>query len=155
MSEKNNNYTADENLKVFLDNISDIFYVISINGVFLYWNKAFEKISGYSSEEIKNMNVIDFFDERSAVRITDAIKTSFENGFNEIEESFYTKDGRRVPMLYSATLVHDKSGNPVLCGTGKEITFVKKIQDELNDRIREMEILIEAGMQREDRKSVV
>jgi len=39
------------------------FYMFEQNGRMLRWNETLETVSGYSTEEIEQMNALDFFDE--------------------------------------------------------------------------------------------
>jgi PAS domain S-box-containing protein len=118
-------------LKVTIDSIPDVFYVFDTDRKFILWNKAFEKVTGYSHEEVSKMRPTDFFDKKSAVNIAEAVKVTFEKGFKTVEESFLTKDGRKIPMFFSGSTAKDFSGRPILCGIGKDVTEHKQAEERL------------------------
>lgn len=114
-----------------VDAIDDIFYVFDARGRFLRWNKSFEKVSGYSYLEISRMKPSDFFTKDSALNINKAVQEAFRTGHANVEEGFLAKDGRLIPMFFSGRVIKDLSGQPILCGTGKDITDLKQKEEEL------------------------
>jgi len=115
-------------LNAAIDSISDIFYVCDAEGQLILWNAGLEKVTGYLPEEIARMKATDFFDEQAAIRIREAIKLAFEKGFNTVEENILTKDGRKIPILFSGTVSQDITGRSILCGIGKDITERKRME---------------------------
>ena len=73
-----------------------IFYLQDISGRYLRWNRNFEIASGYSSEEIRQMNPLDFFKAEHHERMTAVINKVFEAGYNETEAEVLRKDGEQV-----------------------------------------------------------
>lgn len=132
-----------------VDALEDIFYVIDAQGNFIRWNKVFEKVSGYSHIEVSRMKLTDFFTKESAVNIANAIQEAFRKGHVTVGEEFLTKDGRRIPMFFSGSVIEDLSHQPILCGIGKDITELKKAEKELKRKIHDLETFQKAAVGRE------
>jgi PAS domain S-box-containing protein len=59
-------------------------------GHFVKWNKNFERVSGFSAEEIAQMEAVDFYDT-DFKEIIKAVKTVFEVKSPGIEVELFTK----------------------------------------------------------------
>ncbi|MDD5226691.1 MAG: PAS domain S-box protein, partial [Candidatus Omnitrophica bacterium] len=125
-------------LSTAINSIPDIFYVFDAEGNLLLWNEAFEQVTGYSSEEVSRMRVVDFFDEPGAIRMAEAIRVAFEKGFNTTENNVRTKDGRKIPVFFSGSIAQDLTGRPVLCGIGKDITERKQAEEAIKASVAEL-----------------
>lgn len=123
-----------------IDSLPGIFYFFDENGKFIRWNKLFETISGYSSEEIRNMHPTDFFAEDEKAYMADRIREVFEKGTSNAEAHFRTRDGRLIPYYYTGSFI-DFAGKPCLLGTGIDITIRKKTEKELERSIERFEMI--------------
>jgi PAS domain S-box-containing protein len=118
--------------KEFSDSIINalpgIFYLFDSNGKFLRWNKNFETVSGYSSEEISMMTPDQFFEGEEKKYIIERIKKVFENGTSDAEAHFVSKNGTRSPYYFSGSsaVVNEK---PCLIGMGIDISERKKAEE--------------------------
>lgn len=126
-----------------MESLPGIFYLFDGSGKFIRWNKNLEKTTGYSSEEISNMNPLDFFEtpeEKDFIaRKTDEC---MKRGHAESEVPLLAKDGRKIPHHYSACLVtiDDK---PYIVGVGFDITERKKADEELLKTRDELELRVQ------------
>lgn len=78
-----------------INSLPGVMYVFDQYGRFIKWNKNFETVTGYSSNQIKEMNPLDFIslEDKGAVRET--IEKVFHEGRGNIEAGFSTMGGRR------------------------------------------------------------
>lgn len=97
LREKNFTVTA-------LDSLPGIFYVFDTQGRFLRWNNNFERVSGYSSEEIAEMHPIQFFVGDDKALIAERIQAVFENGEAVAEADFVSKEGTKTPYFFTGKL---------------------------------------------------
>jgi PAS domain S-box-containing protein len=67
-----------------IDSLPCIFFLLDEEGNKLRWNKNFETVTGYSSEEIKQMHPLDFFDEKDHERVNHAIEQVFTAGASDL-----------------------------------------------------------------------
>ncbi|MBL7742292.1 MAG: PAS domain S-box protein [Chitinophagaceae bacterium] len=123
-----------------IDSLPGIFYFYDETGKFLRWNKQFEEVTGYSSEEIAGMHPDDFFDGEEREYITERIKTVFEKGVNDAQASFITKTGEKIPYYFKAVLINYE-GRPCLLGNGIDITEQKKTESLLKESEQKYRLL--------------
>jgi len=96
------------------------------------WNKKHEEMTGYSSEELAHMNLLDWFegDETSQTAVTNGIEIAEQNGFGDTEANLQKKDGTRIPMYLTASSVII-DGKRYFAGIGIDITDRKRMYERL------------------------
>lgn len=104
-----------------LRSLPGIFYMYDRTGKFLRWNKNFETVSGYSTEEVSRMHPLDFFDEDEKQLLTEKINNVFVSGSDEVEANFLTKSGKKIPYYFNGFAVNI-NGEDCLIGTGIDIS---------------------------------
>lgn len=125
-----------------VNSLPGIFYLFDSNGKFLRWNKQFEIVSGYSSEEISQMTPDMFFEGEEKIYIRERIMQVFTQGVSDAEASFVSKTGNRIPHYLSGILTtYDEI--PCLIGTGIDISERKKAEKELYDSEQKYKMLFE------------
>lgn len=127
-----------------IDSLPGVFYFFDQNGKFIHWNREFEKITGFTSQEISEMHPADFFVEDHKDYIRERIEGVFSRGINDAEASFLTKDGHVIPYFFKAVLI-EYNGGPCLLGTGIDITERKKYEVELIESERKYKLLFESN----------
>ncbi len=138
--EKNQwNNTTGTLLDTVINALSDIFYVIDEHGNFLKWNRSLEKITGYNHQEIQSMKPTDFFTKKDNKKVSKAIKTIFKEKSANFEANFKTKNGHTIPMYFSGKLMIDECNNPFIFGIGKDITDLKKLQEDIEISTKALE----------------
>jgi PAS domain S-box-containing protein len=117
---------------VLIDSLPGVFYLYDEELRFLRWNKNFEKVSGYTGEEIAKMSPLDFFGGAERDLIAARIKTVFTTGIADAEANFITKDGKLTPYYFTGlrTQMDDKT---CLIGVGVDITDRKRAEDALRE----------------------
>ncbi len=125
-----------------IDSLPGVFYFYDQNGKFIRWNRRFEAVTGYSSEEIAEMHPTEFFDGPEKAYITERIMGVFEKGVNDAEANFLTKSGEKIPYYFKAALI-SYEGKPCLLGTGIDIAERVKAERELQESFEEIRELTE------------
>lgn len=126
-----------ELLNSIINSLPGIFYLFNQKGQFLLWNNNFENISGYSSEEIKNMHPLDFFDTPEQPYLQSRIIDTFEKGNSTAETYFFTKDQRKIYFHFTGIKVN-YNGEDCLLGTGIDSSEWKSAIDNLKQSEEEM-----------------
>ncbi len=123
---------AEEISDVVINSLPGVFYVQAKTGNYLRWNKNFEKVSGYTADEIRRSSPLQFFDAKDHVRIINVITRVFEIGEGEIEIETVTKSGLRIPYYFNGKAVNYE-GQECLIGMGiyisERINAEKKIKE--------------------------
>jgi PAS domain S-box-containing protein len=123
-----------------LNSITDIFYSFDLSGKFLSWNKTFNRISGYSEQELPSKKPIDFFLGEDIQRIAEAVERIYKEGTSKTEANFVLKDGRQIPCEFTGSILKDSKGNIIgFSGTGRDITERKRAEEEREKLIRELQ----------------
>jgi len=125
-----------------INSLPGVFYMFGTDGRMLRWNRNFEILSGYSSEEMGKMLAIDLIAEEFKEATSNAIQEVFTAGESSIETSLVTKQGEALP--YFCTGARVQINNDIyLIGMGIDITQRKKIEDELTIHRDDLEELVE------------
>ncbi|HZL77402.1 MAG TPA: response regulator [Candidatus Limnocylindrales bacterium] len=125
--------------EISLNSLPGIFYLFDQAGKFLRWNKNFERVSGYTTEELARMRPLDFFvgDERDY--ITKKIEEVFAEVAVNAEAHFMSKDGTRTLYYFTGQKIQ-MEGRPCLIGTGIDISERKKLEMRFIE-VQKMEVI--------------
>ena len=107
-----------------------ILYLYDEHGRFLRWNANFERVSGYSAEEIRTMHPLDFFSEQEKPLVEQRIGAVFETGEATVEATFVARDGTAVPYFFTGKRII-LDGAPRLVGVGVDIGERRRAEDAL------------------------
>ncbi|MBC7844968.1 MAG: PAS domain S-box protein [Flavobacterium sp.] len=147
--------------ETIINNLPGIFYLFDKYGKFVKWNKNFEDVTGYSKDEIAQMNPLDFYfgDEKEKVEkriklILENKLEGFENNLPGIEIEFYTKSQNKILYyINSHSIIY--GGSKCIMGMGVDLTEIKKAEEKIkitnerferisfatNDAISEVDLL--------------
>lgn len=135
MENEHTNINPKEFIWTTLNSLQDMFFVLDWKGKFLVYNNVGLKVTGYTEEELKTMNPLNFFSGKDALAVAAAISKAWKEGYGTVEANVRTKDGRTIPYEFVASVVKDESGNIIgLSGTGRDISARKKMEEKLKER---------------------
>lgn len=121
-----------------IDSMPGVLYFYDETGSFLRWNRSFERVSGYSRDEIGRMHPLDFFEPAQRPRVRARIADVFRRGECAFEAPFRTKDGRTIPTFFTGRRI-EFEGRACVVGGGIDITERKQAeqaQHESEERFR-------------------
>jgi len=100
---------TEQDYRYLFENASDAMWVHDMKGYFLDGNKAFEKLSGYTLEELAGKNITEFLDDES-LALAKEVRRKLLNGEElkkPYEQRFILKDGttRIVKMSISPIII--------------------------------------------------
>ncbi|MFA5400964.1 MAG: PAS domain S-box protein [Dehalococcoidia bacterium] len=110
-----------------LDSMPGIFYALDENGRLIRWNKNEEKVTGYSSAELHNMNALNTIAEEEREIVASKIADVFSQGYASVETLILSKDGKKMRYLLTGARV-DIGDKPYVIGMGIDIS--ERIQAE-------------------------
>ena len=121
-----------------LDALQDVFYAIDESGELIRWNDRVLEVSGYTAEEIDEMDLTQLFVEEYRDRITESIKETMQTGSSAIRADVLTADGERIPYEFRETRLTDPNrGEAVAVGVGRDISAQVNREQDL-ERIRDL-----------------
>jgi len=110
-----------------INSLPGIFYLFDDTGKYLHWNRNFEKVSGYSPEEINKMQPLDFIDIDERELVKEKIGKAFETGSAEVEANILTKEGKKIPYFFTG---HSAEFENKSCLIGMGIDISDRIKAE-------------------------
>ena len=141
---------SEERYRELFENAKDAIYVHDLDGTYLSINRAAEKLSGYSREEIVGHNFKEFVAPEHARYVRDSFwKKLAQQGETTYEVDVIAKDGRRVPIEVSSRAIYENGALVGVQGMARDITERKLAQDALQMFSRQ---LIEA--QEDERRRI-
>ncbi len=120
-----------------INSLPGIFYLFDPQGHFVRWNKNFERVSGYSADEMLERNPLDFFTGEEKSLVEQRIQETFTKGDAQVEANFTSRDGTGAPYLLTGirALMNDQT---YLIGTGIDITERKLAEQNLDKANEEL-----------------
>lgn len=113
-----------------INNLPGIFYLYEKSGKLVKWNKNFEKVTGYNTDEIEKMHPLDFFDDEEKEKIKTRAKTVFEKESAGIEVELYTKNKKKKPYFVNSIAI-EYEGKKCLLGMGLDLSEQRKAEEEI------------------------
>ncbi|UII26836.1 PAS domain S-box protein [Fulvivirga maritima] len=114
-----------------INNLPGIFYLYNKKGQFLRWNDNFTHVTGYSSEEMKEITAVDLFEEGAdRDMVMQKVGEVFTKGYAEAESNFLLKNGKKIPYYFNGWRIIYQN-EPCLIGVGIDISERRKAEKEL------------------------
>lgn len=111
----------------YINSLPGLFYVFD-DKQFVQWNRRWETVTGYSSEEISQMYGPDFFEGMHKTTIINKMGEVFEKGEADAEVELVTKDGKRISYYFNG-IRKEIDGKSHLIGLGTDITKRKEAEE--------------------------
>ena len=141
---------SEERYRELFENARDAIYVHDLQGNYVSINRAAEKLSGYTREEIIGHSFTEFIATEHIIQVRDNFCGNLaKRGETTYEVEVIAKDGRRVPVEVSSRAIYENGVIVGVQGTARDITERKQAQDALQMFSRQ---LIEA--QEEERRRI-
>ena len=111
---------TDDSFKRILDNLHDGLYFVDRKRVITYWNKAAERISGFTAAEVVGKscadNVLTHVDGHGCALCTGICplaETMYDGKLRQSDIYLHHKDGHRIPVSVRASPLTDAAGQIV------------------------------------------
>lgn len=121
-----------------IESLPGIFYLYNQEGEFYRWNSNFEKVTEYSSEDMKKAHPLNFFREEDHQLLTEKIQNVFVAGEDSVEALFKTKSGDLIPYYFTGAAI-DYKGEKCLLGVGLDLSAKTQAENELKRVLKELQ----------------
>ncbi|MBD2230223.1 PAS domain S-box protein [Phormidium tenue FACHB-1052] len=128
--------------EIMIESMPGILYFYDTEGHFLRWNQNFERVSGYSADEIAHMHPIHFFAGDDRARLEQRIAQVFTDGESSMEADFVAKDGTTTPYFFTGQRVQFEN-TWCLVGVGIDISARRRAETRLAESERKYRELVE------------
>lgn len=118
-----------------LDVLPGGFYVFDSTGHFLRWNRQLEETTGYSMQEMQQINAADIVPPEQRAHHLESVQKILRGSSMQGETVLYTKDRRSLPYYYVAHSFSWRGQNCVV-GMGVDISALKQAQASLQEEQR-------------------
>ncbi len=99
--------------RALTEHAGDVTYAYDREGNLTFLNEEGERISGYSCEEARHMNIAELLDPEVAGRLHQELLSSAGESVGSVYEvDIIAKDGRRVPLEMSTRII-SRAGQPI------------------------------------------
>lgn len=136
--------SADRSKQLFLENIinsfTDPLFIKDRQHRYLLINAAESKLAGRRPDEMIGKTCYDFFPKEQARIFWETDESVFNTGMESIDEEYVTDcQGIVRTMLTKKTLYVDEEGNKFLVGIARDITEIKKVEEQLKSAYDRLE----------------
>jgi PAS domain S-box-containing protein len=134
---------ASEDLtNTIINCLPGIFYMQDENRKFLMWNDNFEKVVGYSAEEISKLNSAVFYKQEDVPKMAKAIEKAHIEGSGEIEIDIVNSKGNVTPYYFNGRSI-EYNGKRCLIGIGMDISKQVQAQNKISESEKRYHSLFE------------
>jgi diguanylate cyclase (GGDEF)-like protein/PAS domain S-box-containing protein len=101
-----------------VENASDIIYAHDLEGRFIWVNRACERMTGYTRDEILRMRIWDLVAPEYRAAMEKGVSTEMQT----FDVELVAKDGRRIPLELKSRLVHRGQMPVAVQGIARDVT---------------------------------
>ena len=144
---------SEERYRELFENAKDATYVHDLEGRYMSVNRAAEKLSGYTREEILGKSLIPMVPPEQVSNLRWQLWQKLANeGETSYESEVIRKDGRRVAVEINSHLIFE-NGVPVgVQGTARDITLRKAAEEKLkasSEQLRALSARLQSAREEE------
>lgn len=125
-----------------INSLPGIFYIYERYKKLLRWNDNALRVTGYTSDEIKRMKLLDLVSYEEKRAAENSINRCFENGETELETILLTKDRKKIPYYFTGMKIMINT-KECMIGTGTDISRRKEAEEELNRHRGKLEDIVD------------
>src|SRR5581483_5027958 len=120
---------GEERYRELFENANDLVYTHDLRGNFTSANRAVERLSGYSHEQLLTMRVRQLVD-RDELPLVQEVGQRLLAGeqVGAYEITLVTRDGRRIPLEVSVRLLYENGRPAGIQGIGRDISDRKRAE---------------------------
>jgi PAS domain S-box-containing protein len=132
---------SEEKYRELINGMNDTAWVIDFDAKFIDVNDTAVKVLGYSREELLSMGPSNIDSSLSKEQIKDLVKRMPADQIQVFETSHTTKDGKKIPVEISSSLV-TYQGKKAVLSIARNITERKKAEKKLEEYSQNLEKLV-------------
>lgn len=126
---------SEEDFRAILDNMEEGYHRVDLKGNFTFTNRAFQKMSGYSADELIGMNYRSYAaDRENEDRVFKAYNNVYRTGepLRHFVWDIIRKDGARRTVAVSVSLLKIANSRPVgFAGIVTDVTDLKMAENQI------------------------
>ena len=119
---------AQELMAAIFNSVPGLLYLYTTEGRLVRWNRQHEELTGYTSEELLNFPIQDWFAKEDQIQLAQEFSKVLSEGSTLVEMNLRLKNGEMVPYSFTGTKVII-DGKPCLVGIGINISERKRVEE--------------------------
>ena len=139
---------SEKRYRTIVENITDALYMHDFKGNIVDVNENSCKMLGYKREELIGANLSMFDSEKNKMRLPERMDQLLKENSILFEGHHVRKDGSILPVEINAKVVR-REGSGTIQGFVRDISDRKKIDEEIRQRIQELEDFYDMAIGRE------
>jgi PAS domain S-box-containing protein len=139
---------SEQKYRTIVENINDALYMHDFRGNIIDVNENACKMIGYKREELLGLNLSVLDSEENKRLLPERMQQLLKENSILFEGQHIRKDGRILPVEISAKVV-TREGNGIIQGFVRDISDRKKTDEEIRQRIQELEDFYDMAIGRE------
>ncbi len=144
---------SEERYRELFENAKDATYVHDLSGKYTSVNRATEKLSGYTRDEILGKSFFHFVPPEQIPKISEHLcRKLADEGETSYEAEIITKDGRRVAIEVNSHLIFENGAAVAVQGTARDITERKAAEEKLkatSEQLRALSARLQSAREEE------
>jgi len=129
-------------LETIVQNLPNPFFTTDLDGRIFEFNRAAEKLIGYSADEVFHSHISLLLGE--GFDISDFRELKADGLQNELEIDILTKEGSKIPIKFSLSVLPDGNGRPMgMSFILQDLTLETALQDGIMETDKRVEVLIQ------------
>jgi two-component system sensor histidine kinase/response regulator len=135
---------SEEKYREVIENANDIIYTLDLSGGFTSLNRAGERITGYTREEVLRMNIADVVRPDNADLVRQRIAKNIQGAnLPDFELEIFAKDHSSLTLDISSRLMIQGGAVVGIQGIGRDITARKQVDEKLRESEEKYRSLLE------------
>lgn len=139
---------SEKRYRTIVENITDALYTHDFKGNIIDVNEKACKMLGYKKEELIGANLSMLDSEENKRLLPERLGQLIQGNAILFEGRHVSKDGRTIPVEISAKVV-TREGDGIIQGFVRDISDRKKTEEEIRQRIQELEDFYDMAIGRE------
>jgi len=126
---------------LIIESIKEAYFEVDLKGNLTFFNESLLKLSGYSREELLELNYKYLTDEKNKKKVFEGFNTVYKTGepLTDFEHHFKNKTGEKVIGETSVYLKYDSKGNKIgFYGIFRDVTKRKKEEERFKQELEEL-----------------
>ncbi|MDQ1331788.1 MAG: Histidine kinase [Thermodesulfobacteriota bacterium] len=124
---------SEQKYREIVENSMDMIFTFDLEGNYTSCNRAVEKITGYSRDEVTGTNYKTFFDEENAQKVTDALSRLYKSGIPLKEKTFeiLTREKLKLTIKGNVSLIIKDGKKTGFLGIMRDVTEQQKLESQM------------------------
>ena len=138
---------SEQKYRLLVETTNDMIFTVDFQGNFLFTNQAFERILGFSDDEMKSINGFSLVHPDDLAPAQEQFNRLLRGeSIGNVEYRYGTKSGEYIHILLNASPLVDSEGQTIgLLGVARDVTQLKHAEDALRASEEQYRVLVESS----------